>query len=126
MKYFILIFYLITTQTFGAPGRFGGFTYNLDDKGRVKHDEKTVELTENFNKDFATGINEEPQKPFYLTENNKNTVEKDKYNLVPTYSLKQIHNSTHTEKGKIENNKSENNEDSDENNDTAEDNIDEE
>ena len=120
MKYFFIIFCLIANIAFASPERFGGFTYNLDDKGRVKYDKKTTTLTKNFNKNFAKGINKKLKKPYYLKESNKKTVEKDKYDLVPTYSLKQIHNSKHTEKGKIENTESENNKDSDENNDSNE------
>ncbi len=124
MKYLAVIFCLISNIASANPGRFGGFTYNMDDKGRVKYDEKTTELTNNFNDNFAKGTGEEPQKPYYLTKNNKKSVEKDKYNLVPTYSMKEIHSSKHTTKGKIsDNTETDNIEESTDNN---EDNMDEE
>ena len=115
MKYLVLIFCLISNIVYANPGRFGGFTYNLDNKGRVKYDEKTTELTTNFNNDFAKGLGEAPKKPYYLTDNNKKTIIKDKYKLVPTYSLKEIHNSKHTEKGKIDNDQTDDIENSNEN-----------
>lgn len=74
-----LTFLLISTETFASPARFGGFSYKKDEYGRVALDENT----EAFNEGPAQ-LEEEPQQPYYLEEEDLPQQPQDKYQLIYT------------------------------------------
>lgn len=76
---FILIFCFCSIKAFASPARFGGFSYKRDELGRILLDEET----EAFNEGPAQ-LDEEPQQPYYLDENDIPVVSGDKYKLIYT------------------------------------------
>ncbi len=76
---FILVLCIYSIKAFASPARFGGFSYKKDDLGRVLLDDET----EAFNEGPAQ-LDEEPQQPYYLSDDDIPTESGDKYKLIYT------------------------------------------
>ncbi len=75
----ILIFCFCSIKVFASPARFGGFSYKRDELGRILLDEET----EAFNEGPAQ-LDEEPQQPYYLEDDEIPSASGDKYKLIYT------------------------------------------
>ncbi len=78
-----------------SPGRFQGYSYSWDEKGRVK----ITKSTEEFNKKKEPS---ELKKPYYLENPPKNKPNKGKHKMVPTYSEIGIHDKNYFKKAKTQ------------------------
>ncbi len=75
----VIALFIISTETFASPARFGGFSYKRDDLGRVALDEETEAFNEG-----PVQLSEEPQQPYYLEEEDLPVQSQDKYQLIYT------------------------------------------
>ena len=91
----ILAFLIFSNEAFASPARFGGFSYNKDEFGRVVLNE----ASEAFNEGPAQ-LEEEPDPPYYLDESDLPVQSQDKYKLI--YTMEDVYNELEANEKKSE------------------------
>lgn len=75
----ILLFLFFHTEVLASPARFGGFSYRKDEYGRVILNEGSEIFNEG-----PIQLEEEPEPPYYLDEDQLPSQSQDKYQLIYT------------------------------------------
>ena len=117
---FTLIILTYTTNAFAFPARLGGYSFHKDENGVVLLDDEGSII---YNEGPPALQEDLPEYPFYLTEDSPGLSKNfDKYETIPTYKESDIYNKnfTYKQRGKIEKNNSDD-EDEDFNDDEDED-----